>query len=63
MAESIFRYPGGKARALKFIEPFWRQIDHDEYREPFIGGGSVYINKPNVKFNWINDLDDDVFFL
>ena len=61
MAESIFRYPGGKARALKFIEPFWKQIDHDEYREPFIGGGSVYINKPNVKFNWINDLDNDVF--
>ena len=37
------------------------QIDHDEYREPFIGGGSVYINKPNVEFNWINDLDKDLY--
>ena len=46
MAESIFRYPGGKLKALKFINPFWQQIEHDEYREPFVGGGSVYIHKP-----------------
>ena len=61
MAESIFRYPGGKLKALKFINPFWQQIEHDEYREPFVGGGSVYIHKPNVQFNWINDLDKDLY--
>ena len=61
MAESIFRYPGGKLKALKYINPFWQQTNHDEYREPFVGGGSVYIHKPNVQFNWINDLDKDLY--
>ena len=27
----IFRYPGGKAKAIKFIKPFWEGIAHDEY--------------------------------
>lgn len=61
MSGSVFRYPGGKSKAIKFIEPFWDQINHDEYREPFIGGGSVYAAKKNVKFNWINDLDNNLF--
>ena len=61
MPDSIFRYPGGKLKALKYIYPFFNQTDHDEYREPFVGGGSVYIHKPNVKFNWINDLDKDIY--
>ena len=60
MAISIFRYPGGKLKAIKFIRPFWNQIEHDEYREPFVGGGSVYIAKEPVQFNWINDLDNDL---
>lgn len=56
----IFRYPGGKAKAIKFIKPFWEGIAHDEYREPFVGGGSVFIAKEKVKMNWINDLDPDL---
>lgn len=59
-SKSIFRYPGGKLKAIKYIKPFWEQISHDEYREPFLGGGSVFINKPKVKFNWINDIDKNV---
>ena len=58
--KSIFRYPGGKVKAIKFIQPFWAQIQHEEYREPFVGGGSVFIAKPFVEFNWINDLDKDL---
>lgn len=58
--KSIFRYPGGKFKAIKFIKPFWKQIKHDEYREPFLGGGSVFIAKPLVEFNWINDIDKDI---
>ena len=61
MAISIFRYPGGKIKAVKFIKPFWSQIEHDEYREPFVGGGSVFVAKGNTKYNWINDLDSDLY--
>ena len=59
-AKSIFRYPGGKYKAVRFIKPFWEQVQHSEYREPFIGGGSVFIAKPSVETNWINDIDKDL---
>ena len=61
MAFSIFRYPGGKIKAIRFIKPFWNQVQHDEYREPFVGGGSVYLAKDFTKYNWINDLDNDLY--
>ena len=36
------RYPGGKSRACKKMDPFFPDLsDYDEYREPFLGGGSV----------------------
>lgn len=60
---AILRYPGGKLKAIKFIKPFWEQIEHDEYREPFVGGGSVFISKPLVKYNWINDINEELFAL
>ena len=40
--KSPFRYPGGKFYALKKLLPFVSCVEHDEYREPFIGGGSVF---------------------
>ena len=52
------RYPGGKSRAVKYLIP---KIPKDitEYREPFLGGGSVAIaftkENPNVPV-WVNDL-------
>ena len=55
-----FRYPGGKYYALKLIRPFWKKIKHDEYREPFVGGGSVFFAKDKVSFNWINDLHKEL---
>ena len=58
--KSPFRYPGGKSKAIKFIKPYWEQIQHTEYREPFVGGGSVFISKSKVKINWINDIDEDL---
>ena len=52
------RYPGGKSKALKTLSPWFPQRI-SEYREPFIGGGSVAINftksNPDVPV-WINDL-------
>jgi len=52
-----FRWAGGKFYALKLLRPFWL-IEHDEYREPFLGGGSVFWAKNKVKYNWINDIDE-----
>lgn len=58
--KSPFRYPGGKFYALKHIIPFLDAVPHDEYREPFVGGGSVFFAKRKAKINWINDLEADI---
>lgn len=55
-----FRYPGGKYYAMNILEPFWESIPHDEYREPFAGGATVYFSKPKAKNNWLNDLDSEL---
>lgn len=61
--KSPLRYPGGKSRALKEIEI---NLPHNfsEFREPFVGGGTVFIYArqkfPQVKV-WINDLNFDLF--
>jgi DNA adenine methylase len=52
------RYPGGKSKAVKTLSQ-WYPIFFKEYREPFIGGGSMAIYTaqahPGVPI-WINDL-------
>ena len=52
------RYPGGKSKAIKTLTPWFPQII-SEYREPFIGGGSIAIQitklYPDIPA-WINDL-------
>lgn len=55
-----FRWAGGKYYALKLLSKFWLKQDHDEYREPFLGGGSVFWAKEKVKYNWINDIDKNL---
>ena len=36
------RYPGGKSRAIKKMAEFFPLFsDYKEFREPFLGGGSV----------------------
>ena len=55
-----FRYPGGKYYALPKLRPFWQSLKHQEYREPFVGGGAVFFDKPYSKISWINDLDDEL---
>ena len=56
----LFRYPGGKHYAIKILRPFWEAVDHQEFREPFAGGASVFFNKPKVARNWLNDLDKEL---
>lgn len=57
MIKSPLRYPGGKSRAIKLISKLLPEFD--EFREPFLGGGSVFIYTkqrfPSKKF-WVNDL-------
>ncbi len=57
MIKSPLRYPGGKSRAVETIAKLIP--DFDEFREPFLGGGSLFIYAkqrfPNKKF-WINDI-------
>jgi DNA adenine methylase len=57
MLKSPLRYPGGKSRAIDTIAPLIPEFD--EFREPFLGGGSVFVYAkqrfPNKKF-WVNDL-------
>jgi len=53
------RWPGGKSRAITKIELYFPDFNnYKEFREPFVGGGSVsiYITKkyPNLKI-WVND--------
>lgn len=55
--KSPFRYAGGKFYALKHILPFIECVPHDEYREPFVGGGSIFFAKKKARYNWINDLE------
>jgi DNA adenine methylase len=54
------RYPGGKSRACEKMGPYFPDLrNYNEFREPFLGGGSVaiYITKkyPNIDI-WVNDL-------
>ena len=52
------RYPGGKSKAIKTLAQ-WYPKDITEYREPFIGGGSIAIDitkaNPDIPV-WVNDL-------
>ena len=59
------RYPGGKSRAIKKMAPFFPLFkDYKEYREPFLGGGSValYITQmyPHLDI-WVNDLYEPLY--
>ncbi len=54
------RYPGGKSRAVTKMAQYFPDLrNYVEYREPFLGGGSVaiYISQryPHLKI-WVNDL-------
>jgi DNA adenine methylase len=54
------RYPGGKSRACTKMDIYFPDLrNYDEFREPFLGGGSVAIHitkkYPHLKI-WVNDL-------
>jgi DNA adenine methylase len=61
---SPLRYPGGKNRAIPQILPL--VPEHGEYREPMVGGGSLFLTLrqlyPGRRY-WINDLNTDIYYL
>jgi DNA adenine methylase len=63
MIKSPLRYPGGKSKAIKQIADYLPDSFAD-FREPFVGGGSVFIylkqEFPHLKI-WINDLNRELF--
>ena len=65
LPKSPLRYPGGKSRALKQILPHV-PLNISEFREPFVGGGSVFfairsLFQDRIKSYWINDLNYDLY--
>ena len=64
IAKSPLRDPGGKSRAIQQMK-FLLPREFEEYREPFVGGGSFFIylrqRLPNLKI-WINDLNPELYF-
>ena len=59
------RYPGGKSRALVKLFQFIPDLkSYKEYREPFIGGGSVALEitkrYPHIEV-WVNDLYEPLY--
>ena len=57
------RYPGGKSRAVPKLCQ-WLPAEITEYREPFLGGGSMAIEMtkryPNLSI-WVNDLYEPLY--
>ncbi|MBW4581367.1 MAG: DNA adenine methylase [Tildeniella nuda ZEHNDER 1965/U140] len=63
--KSPLRYPGGKSKALDKIIPYI-PLSINEYREPFVGGGSVFLAVKQlfgsrIKQYWLNDLNFDLY--
>ena len=64
ITKSPLRYPGGKSRAIQQMK-YLLPNEFDEYREPFVGGGSFFIylkqKQPDLKI-WINDLNPELYY-
>ncbi|MEB3189401.1 MAG: DNA adenine methylase [Snowella sp.] len=64
MVKSPLRYPGGKQKAISQIAQYIPS-HFKEFREPFVGGGSVFLyirqKYPDLKF-WINDLNPELYY-
>ncbi len=60
--KSPLRFPGGKSRALEQIIPIVPPFA--EYREPMVGGGSVFFRLKQMfpeRRYWINDINYELY--
>lgn len=64
ITKTPLRYPGGKSRAIEQMKHLLPK-KFDEYREPFVGGGSFFIylrqKFPDLQI-WINDLNPELYY-
>jgi DNA adenine methylase len=64
LLKSPLRYPGGESKAIPQIINYLPE-HFTEYREPFLGGGSLFIylkqQRPKLKC-WINGLNVDLYY-
>lgn len=54
--KSIFLYPGSKGKKTDLEQILPLIPEHNEYREPFLGGGSIFLNK-YITHSIINDIN------
>lgn len=63
MLKSPLRYPGGKSKAISTILHYL-PVHFCEYREAFVGGGSLFVHlrqvMPDLRI-WINDLNPELY--
>lgn len=57
----ILRRNGNKSQLAAKILPHFP--NHKNYIEMFFGAGGMFFNKPKAKYNFLNDVDNDVFNL
>ncbi|QNP30364.1 DNA adenine methylase [Cylindrospermopsis curvispora] len=64
MLKSPLRYPGGKQKAISQIAHYLPH-KYKEFREPFVGGGSVFFYVLQNHYHipcWINDLNPELYY-
>ncbi|MDH6058258.1 DNA adenine methylase [Umezakia ovalisporum] len=64
MLKSPLRYPGGKQKAIPQIAHYLLP-KFKEFREPFVGGGSVFFHvsqKYQYMHCWVNDLNRELYY-
>lgn len=57
----VLRRLGNKSKIAKEIQVHFPT--HKIYIEPFFGAGGMFFNKPKVEYNFLNDIDMDVYNL
>lgn len=55
----LLKWPGGKERELAILKDYF-PAEINNYYEPFVGGGSVYLNIQAERYH-INDLYDELY--
>jgi DNA adenine methylase len=62
--KSPLRYPGGKQRVIKYLKKCFPE-KYKEYREPFLGGASVFLevySQKKCNSFWVNDLNTEAYY-
>lgn len=52
---------GNKSKIAESIIKYFPE--HKIYIEPFFGAGGMFFNKPKARYNFLNDIDSDIFNL